>query len=96
VSTAHLFVETVDAIRSLGWALAVWVVLLAAVASLALWTVLVTVAWACRAVWRGVAAALALVQRSQAPEPLPEPHKPAQTRVARSRPSWAQPDEEAA
>lgn len=91
-----MIAEAFDTLFTLGWALLVWIVLLAAVASLALWTVLVTVAWACRAVWRGVAAALALVQRERTPELLPEPHKPAQARTAVSRPTWAQPDEEAA
>ena len=91
--TVALFVEAVDTLRSLGWALIVWIVLLAAVASLALWTVAVTVACACRAIWRGVAAALALVQRPSAPELLPEPHEPPH---AHTVPSWAQPDEDAA
>ncbi|NUS13454.1 MAG: hypothetical protein HOY69_18970 [Streptomyces sp.] len=91
--TVALFVEAVDTIRALGWALVVWIVLLAAVASLALWTVVVAVACACRAVWRGVTAAIAAVQRLSAPELLPEAHEPPHARTA---PSWAQPDEEAA
>ena len=91
-----MIAEAFDTLFALGWALLVWIVLLAAVASLALWTVLVTAAWACRAVWRCVAAALAVAQRSRTPEPLPEPQKPPQARVAPSRPTWAQSEEDAA
>ena len=32
MSTAALFVEAIDTIRTLGWALAVWIVLMAVVA----------------------------------------------------------------
>jgi hypothetical protein len=49
--------EAVDTALTLGWALAVWIVLLAAVGTLAGWTVVVTVAWACRALWRACTAA---------------------------------------
>lgn len=86
-----MIAEAIDTLFTLGWALLVWIVLLAAVASLALWTVIVTVACACRAVWRGVAAALAAVQRAHAPELLPEPHKPPQAHT-RPTPAWAHTD----
>jgi hypothetical protein len=85
--------EAVDTVITLGWALTVWIVLLAAVGTLAGWTVVVTVAWACRGLWRGVAGVRALVQASRAPEPLPEPQKPAE---ARPRPSWAHTEQDAA
>lgn len=85
--------EAIDTALTLGWALAVWIVLLAAVAGAALYAVVVTVACACRAVWRGVAAALAALQRPSGPESLPEPHEPPHARTA---PSWARTDKEAA
>lgn len=91
--TVALVVEAVATIRTLGWVLVVWIVLLAAVAGAALYTVVVTVACACRAVWRGVAAALAAVQRPSTPELLPEPHE---LPHAHTVPSWARTDEEAA
>jgi hypothetical protein len=85
--------EAVDTALTLGWALAVWIVLLAAVGTLAGWTVVVTVAWACRGLWRGVVGVLALAQHSEAPASLPEPPVAPQ---APSRPSWARTDKEAA
>jgi hypothetical protein len=57
------------------------------------WALTVTVAWACRGLWRGVAGVVALAQHSQAPALLPEPQKPAEARLC---PSWAQPDREEA
>ena len=91
--TVALFVEAVDTIRALGWALVVWIVLLAVVAGAALYAVVVGVACACRAVWRGVAAALAAVQRPAGPELLPEPHEPPHAHTA---PSWARTEQDAA
>jgi len=91
--TVALFVEAVDTIRALGWALVAWIVLLAVVAGVALYAIVVTVACACRAVWRGVTAALAAVQRLSAPELLPEPHEPPHAHTA---PSWARTDKDAA
>lgn len=91
--TVALLIEAVDTIRTLGWALVVWIVLLAAVASLALYAVAATVACACRAVWRGVTAALAAVQRLSTPEPPPGPHEPPHAHTA---PSWARTDKDAA
>jgi hypothetical protein len=85
--------EAVDTVLTLGWAFLVWIVLLAATVTLALWTVLVTVAWACRALWRGVAACVALVQAFRVPEP---PQVSPVAPQAPSRPSWARTDEEAA
>jgi hypothetical protein len=88
--------EAIDTAMSLGWAFLIWLVIVAFFVGAALYALAVTVAFACRAGWRGVAVALALVQRSRTPEPLPETQKPPQARVAHSRPTWAQPDEEAA
>lgn len=85
--------EAVETVITLGWAFLVWIVLLAATATLALWTVIVTAAWACHAAWRGVTAVVALVQHSEAPASPPEPHKPSQPRP---RPSWAHTEQDAA
>jgi hypothetical protein len=85
--------EAVDTVITLGWALLVWIVLLAATVTLALWTVVVTVAWACRALWRGVTAVRSAVQRSAAPE---SPHGAPEAPQARPRPSWAHTEQDAA
>ena len=91
-----MIAEAVDAAVTLGWALLVWVLLLAFTATAALYAVVVAVAIACMAVRRGVAAGLAALQGSRAPELLPGPQKAADGRVAHSRPAWAQPDKDAA
>jgi hypothetical protein len=88
--------EAIDAAVSVGWALLVWVLLLAAAATAALYTLVVAAAIACMAVRRGVAACLAAVQRHEAPVPPPGPQRAADARVAHSRPTWAQPDKDAA
>jgi len=88
--------EAVAAVTALCWALAAWIVLLAVFATAALYTVVVTAAVAWLAVTRGVAAGLAAVQRHEAPASPPGPQKAADGRVAHSRPTRAQPDEEAA
>lgn len=88
-----MIAEAVDTVAALGWALLAWIVLLAAVATLAGWTVVVAVAWACRGLWRGVVAVRSAVQASRAPVSPPEPQKPAQARLC---PSWARTDEETA
>lgn len=53
MSTADLFVEAIDTLITLGWALCVWVVLVSAVAALILYAVVIVVWWAARSVWRG-------------------------------------------
>jgi hypothetical protein len=80
--------EAIDTVITLGWALLVWIALTAAVVTLAGWTVVVTVVWACRALWRGVTGVRALVQHSEAPELLPEPHKPSERHTAAPAPTW--------
>lgn len=85
--------EAIDTAISLGWALAVWVLLLAATATAALYTVVVTAALAWLAVTRGVAAGLAAVQRSGVPELDPGAQEAADARTA---PSWARTDTEEA
>jgi hypothetical protein len=80
--------EAIDTVWTLGVAFLVWIVLCAVFATLALYAVAVTVAFACRAMRRGVTACVAAVQRSPVPESPPEPHKPAEART-RPVPSWA-------
>lgn len=88
-----MIAEAIDTVRTLGWALFVWIVLLAVVAGVALYAVVVAVACACRAVWRGVAACVAAVQRLNAlPEPQPAPEAP----QPRPAPSWARTEHEEA
>jgi hypothetical protein len=88
--------EAVDAAVSVGWALLVWVLLLASAATAALYAVAVTAAVAWLAVTRGIAAGLAAVQRSGVPEVESGTQDAAEARVAHSRPTWAQPDTEEA
>ena len=91
-----MIAEAVDAAVTLGWALLGGGVLLAFTATVALYAVVVTAAVAWLAVTRGIAAGLAAIQGSRAPESPPGPQKAAEARVAHSRPSWAQPDKDAA
>lgn len=88
--------EAIDAAISLGIALAVWVLLLAATATAILYAVVVTAALAWLAVTRGVAAALAAVQRAGVPEVQPGAQDAAHARTADRGPTWARTDEEAA
>ncbi|HEY5985755.1 MAG TPA: hypothetical protein VIV12_05125 [Streptosporangiaceae bacterium] len=85
--------EAIDAAITLGIALAVWVLLLAATATAALYTLVVGAALAWLAVTRACAAALAAVQRAGVPEAGPEPQKTADGRAV---PSWARTDTEEA
>lgn len=91
--TAALFVEAVAAIRALGWAPAVWIVLMAVVMTLAAYTVVAAVAWPCTVARDALTAALAA---SHAHRALPE-HQQAHTAAcARTAPSWAQTEHEEA
>lgn len=90
--------EAVDTLVTLGWALAVWIVLMAAVASLALWTVVVTVWWAGRLLWRtgrallGARKGLSGRLWAEAPEDAPRLPPPPEGRPA---PRWARSPQEA-
>lgn len=91
-----MIAEAVDTAFTLGWALAVWVLLLAAVATAAVWMLLVLTAVACMAVSRGVRAALAALQHLRADREPHGAHEASRDRTARSRPTWAQPEQDAA
>jgi Na+/melibiose symporter-like transporter len=88
--------EAIDTVWTLGWALLVWIVLTAAVVTLAGWTVVVAAVWACRALWRGVTGALALSQCPVVPELPRVAPGVSDARTAASAPTWAQPDKDAA
>ena len=91
--TVALFVEAVDTIRTLGWALAAWIVLMAAVAGAALYAAVVTVAWPCETAWRAVAGALAA---SHALRALPEAQTTHRAVHAPTAPTWARTEHEEA
>ena len=91
--TVALFVEAVDTIRTLGWALAAWIVLTAITVTLAAYTVIAAVAWPCGAARDALTAALAA---SRALRALPEPQTTPDTPHARPAPSWAQTQHEEA
>lgn len=91
-----MIAEAVDAAVTLGWALAVWVLLLAATATAAVYALVVSAALAWLAVTRGIAAGLAAVQRGGAPEVQPGVQDAADARTAVRGPSWARTDKEAA
>jgi hypothetical protein len=92
--------EAIDAAVSVGWALLVRVVLLlAVVATAALYTLVVAAACAVLAVRRGVVAVLSLVQHSSGPEVVRIAPEAADARPAlpvRATPAWARTEEEAA
>jgi hypothetical protein len=87
--------EAIDAAVSVGWALIVWVVLMAMAATCALYALVVAVACAVLAVRRGVVAVLSLVQHSSGPEVARDAPEAAEA-PSRPAPSWARTEEEAA
>lgn len=91
--TTRVIHEAIDAAFALAQALAVLLLLFAATATAALYVLVVATVLACAAVTRGCAAALAAVQRAGVPEAGPEPQETADARTA---PSWAHTDKDAA
>lgn len=85
--------EAIDTALTLGWALAAWIALMSAAAALALYALLTIAWWACRTAWRGVTGARSAVQHLKAVREPQSPQRPARARTA---PTWAQPDKEAA
>ncbi|MFD4547228.1 hypothetical protein [Streptomyces sp. NPDC058466] len=81
-----MIAEAVDTATSIGWAIAAWIVLTAAAATLALYTVVVTAAWPCRAAAEAVTAALAASRAVRALHGQPDRYRPSQARAA---PQWA-------
>ncbi len=91
-----MIADAVDTLFTLGWALLAWIALTAGAVVLALYTLAVTAVCAVRAVWRGAAAVLSLVQHFSGPELPREAPGAAQSRTARPVPSWARTDKDAA
>lgn len=85
--------EAIDAAFALAQALAVLLLLFAATATAALYALVVATVLTCTAVTRGVAAALAAVQRAGVPEVGPEAQETADGRAV---PTWVRTDKEAA
>lgn len=83
-----MIAEAVDAAYSVAWALLAWCVLTAVAVTLALWTVVVAVAWPCTAAREAVGGALAASRAARALAEEPERFRPAR---GRSGPSWAAP-----
>lgn len=128
-----MIADAIDTAITLGWALAAWIVLTAAVGCAAVYAVVVAVWWPCRVAGDAVAGALAASRalralgcgdgpheaadghtaargttegpsdgrgsRHSAPqtpgEGFPAPGRPGRSQT-RSRPSWAQPEQDAA
>jgi hypothetical protein len=91
--------EAVDAAIAVGWALLVWVALMAVAATCALYTLVVAVGCAVLAVRRGVVAVLSLVQHSSGGEAAREAPGATGARPAlpvRATPTWARTDTEEA
>ncbi|NUS83698.1 MAG: hypothetical protein HOY75_13365 [Streptomyces sp.] len=91
-----MIAEAVDTAVTVAWALLAWITAMAVVATVVLYAVAVTIAVACRALRRGVKAALAASQRLKAPESHPEPQRPPEARTGPRVPSWADTDKDAA
>jgi len=91
--TAALFVEALTTVRTLGWVLIAWLAAVSVAASLAVYAVVVAVAWPCKTARDGLSGALAA---SRALRALPEHRNAHRATHARARPSWARTEQEAA
>lgn len=94
-----MIVEAVDTLRTLGWALLVWIVLLAAVVAFALHTLLVAVVWPPHAAWRAVTGALAAsraLRALRAAHETPDASRAHAAPQPRPVPTWAHTDKDAA
>jgi hypothetical protein len=91
--TVALFVEAVDTVRTLGWALAVWIVLLAITVTLAGFTAIAAVAWPCNAARDALSGALSASRAARALLDARNAHTAA---YARTAPSWARTEHEEA
>jgi hypothetical protein len=80
--TASLLAEAFDALHALGWALAGWVIFLAAVGSILVLAAIATGVYGVQSLRRGVAAVLSLIQHDRAGVPYETPD-------AVQQPLWA-------
>jgi hypothetical protein len=85
--------EAIDTAVTLGWALAVWIVLLAIAVTLAAYTVVAAMAWPCNAARDALSGALAA---SRAARALPEHRDAHAAAYDRTAPSWARTEHEEA
>lgn len=88
--------EAIDAAITVGWALLAWIAVLAAAATVAVFTLIAAPVVAWQAVTRGVAAGLAAVQGTGAGEAEGGAEKTADAHTAARGPSWARTDTEEA
>ena len=84
-----MIADAIDTATRIGWAIAAWIVLTSAAATLALHTVVVAVAWPPRTAWKAVTGALAASRALRALRAHPHHYRPAQRHTA---PSWARTD----
>jgi hypothetical protein len=92
--------EAIDTAITLGWALAAWIAVLAAVASIVLLAGTAVGMWAVRGAWRVLCGHVAASRAPQAPfiQPAPEraPQRRSKHHPSPAAPTWAQPDKEPA
>ena len=92
-----MIAEAIDTAYTIGWAILAWIVLTAAFATLALYTLAVTAWTVCRGVWRVGRAAWRAIRRRHAPATAPQgpscdssdANTPQRATRARTVPSWA-------
>jgi hypothetical protein len=85
--------EAIDTAVTLGWALAAWIAVIAAVTSIVLLAGTAVGMWAVRGAWRMLRGP---VRASKGLRAVREPHGAQKPSGARTAPAWAQPDKEAA
>lgn len=85
-----MIAEAIDTLITLGWTLAVWIVLTSAAAVLALYAIAVTVTTPIYVAATAMAQALAASRAARALEARPDRYRPPQ------RPAWARTDRAAA
>jgi len=88
--------EAVDALITLGWALAAWIVILSAIATIALFIGCAAVTWAARVACGALGAAVAAAQACRALQDHSAPEKPADGHTPPVRPPQSLTEEDAA
>jgi hypothetical protein len=91
VSTAELFIEAIDTMHDLGWALLVWIILVSAVVGLILYAITIVAWFTGRAVVRACRMLCARLRGELPPDGAPEPGDAPDAPQRRSRPTprWA-------
>jgi hypothetical protein len=91
MSTADLFVEAIDTVITLGWALAGWLIFLAVVVTMLALAAIVTGAWGVNAVRGWLRGPVAASDGPEVPRE-PQPAHSASQAPPRRTPSWARTD----